>query len=81
MFGLYKIIILDEFNFIVDLELLFVKLIVEVLLCKLKDIEVIIIGCCFNLFDYFDLVSVYLEVFCYKYYVNYGVELKCGVDF
>ena len=79
--GLYKTIILDELNPTVDLELLPVKPIVEALLRKPKDTEVIITGRCLNPPDYFDLASVHSEVFCHKHYANHGVELKRGVDF
>ena len=79
--GLYKTIILDELNPTVDLELLPVKPIVEALLRKPKDTEVIITGRCLNRPDYFDLASVHSEVFCHKHYANHGVELKRGVDF
>ncbi len=79
--GLYKTIILDELNPTVDLELLPVKPIVEALLRKPKDTEIIITGRCLNPPDYFDLASVHSEVFCHKHYANHGVELKRGVDF
>ncbi|NEP07670.1 MAG: cob(I)yrinic acid a,c-diamide adenosyltransferase, partial [Okeania sp. SIO4D6] len=79
--GLYKTIILDELNPTVDLELLEVEPIVEALLRKPKDTEVIITGRCLNPPAYFDLASVHSEVFCHKHYANHGVELKRGVDF
>ncbi len=79
--GLYKTIILDELNPTVDLELLPVEPIVEALLRKPKDTEVIITGRCLNPPAYFDLASVHSEVFCHKHYANHGVELKRGVDF
>lgn len=79
--GLYKTIILDELNPTVDLELLPVEPIVETLLRKPKDTEIIITGRCQNPPAYFDLASVHSEVFCHKHYANNGVELKRGVDF
>ncbi|MBK4728642.1 cob(I)yrinic acid a,c-diamide adenosyltransferase [Oxynema sp. CENA135] len=79
--GLYKTIILDELNPTVDLELLPVEPIVEALLRKPKDTEVIITGRCQNIPPYFDLASVHSEVYCHKHYANQGVELKRGVDF
>ncbi len=79
--GLYKTIILDELNPTVDLELLPVEPIVEALLRKPRDTEIIITGRCHNIPAYFDLASVHSEVFCHKHYANQGVELKRGVDF
>ncbi len=79
--GLYKTIILDELNPTVDLELLPVEPIVDALLRKPKDTEIIITGRCLNQPAYFDLASVHSEVFCHKHYANHGVELKRGVDF
>ncbi|MDY6805308.1 MAG: cob(I)yrinic acid a,c-diamide adenosyltransferase [Cyanobacteriota bacterium] len=79
--GLYKTIILDELNPTVDLELLPVEPIVEALLRKPKDTEIIITGRCLNPPAYFDIASVHSEVFCHKHYANHGVELKRGVDF
>lgn len=79
--GLYKTIILDELNPTVDLELLRVEPIVDALLRKPKDTEIIITGRCLNPPAYFDLASVHSEVFCHKHYANHGVELKRGVDF
>lgn len=79
--GLYKTIILDELNPTVDLELLPVGPIVEALLRKPKDTEIVITGRCLNPPAYFDLASVHSEVFCHKHYANHGVELKRGVDF
>jgi cob(I)alamin adenosyltransferase len=79
--GLYKTIILDELNPTVDLELLPVGPIVEALLRKPKDTEIVITGRCLNPPAYFDLASVHSEVFCHKHYANQGVELKRGVDF
>lgn len=79
--GLYKTIILDELNPTVDLELLPVEPIVEALLRKPKDTEIIITGRCQNIPAYFELASVHSEVYCHKHYANQGVELKRGVDF
>jgi cob(I)alamin adenosyltransferase len=79
--GLYKTIILDELNPTVDLELLPVEPIVQALLRKPRDTEVIITGRCQNQPAYFDLASVHSEVYCHKHYANHGVELKRGVDF
>lgn len=79
--GLYKTIILDELNPTVDLELLPIDPIVQALLRKPRDTEVIITGRCQNPPAYFDLAGVHSEVFCHKHYANQGVELKRGVDF
>ena len=79
--GLYKTIILDELNPTVDLELLPQQPIVQALLRKPRDTEVIITGRCKNPPDYFDLASVHSEVFCHKHYAEKGVDLKRGVDF
>jgi cob(I)alamin adenosyltransferase len=79
--GLYKTIVLDELNPTVDLELLEVQPIVDALLRKPKDTEIIITGRCQNIPAYFELASVHSEVFCHKHYANHGVELKRGVDF
>lgn len=79
--GLYKTIILDELNPTVDLELLPVEPIVQALLRKPRDTEVIITGRCQNQPAYFDLAGVHSEVYCHKHYANHGVELKQGVDF
>lgn len=79
--GLYKTIILDELNPTVDLQLLEQKPIVQALLRKPRDTEIIITGRCQNPPAYFDLASVHSEVFCHKHYANQGVELKRGVDF
>lgn len=79
--GLYKTIILDELNPTVDLELLPVEPIVEALLRKPKDTEIIITGRCQEIPAYFELASVHSEVYCHKHYANQGVELKRGVDF
>ncbi len=79
--GLYKTIILDELNPTVDLELLPQEPIVQALLRKPRDTEIIITGRCQNPPAYFDLASVHSEVFCHKHYASRGVELKRGVDF
>lgn len=79
--GLYKTIILDELNPTVDLELLPVEPIVQTLLRKPRDTEIIITGRCQNQPAYFDLASVHSEVYCHKHYANQGVELKRGVDY
>ncbi|MEL7144326.1 MAG: cob(I)yrinic acid a,c-diamide adenosyltransferase [Cyanobacteria bacterium J06631_9] len=79
--GLYKTIILDELNPTVDLELLPEEPIIQTLLRKPKDTEVIITGRCKNQPAYFQLASVHSEVFCHKHYAERGVELKRGVDF
>jgi cob(I)alamin adenosyltransferase len=79
--GLYKTIILDELNPTVDLELLQVEPIVEALLRKPRDTEVIITGRCLHQPAYFDLASVHSEMICHKHYCEKGVDLKRGVDF
>ncbi|MBD2666357.1 hypothetical protein B6N60_01623 [Richelia sinica FACHB-800] len=79
--GIYKTIILDELNPTVDLELLPVEPIVQALLRKPRDTEIIITGRCQNQPAYFDLASIHSEVYCHKHYANQGVELKRGVDF
>jgi cob(I)alamin adenosyltransferase len=79
--GLYKTIILDELNPTVDLELLPIEPIVQALLRKPRDTEIIITGRCQNQPAYFDLASVHSEVYCHKHYANQGVEPKRGVDF
>jgi len=79
--GLYKTIILDELNPTVDLELLPQEPIVQALLRKPRDTEVIITGRCKNTPAYFDLASIHSEVFCHKHYAEKGVDLKRGVDF
>lgn len=79
--GLYKTIILDELNPTVDLELIPEEPIIQTLLRKPKDTEVIITGRCKNPPAYFQLASVHSEVFCHKHYAERGVELKRGVDF
>ncbi|EDX85841.1 ATP:corrinoid adenosyltransferase BtuR/CobO/CobP family [Synechococcus sp. PCC 7335] len=79
--GLYKTIILDELNPTVDLELLPEEPIIQTLLRKPKDTEVIITGRCKNQPNYFQLASTHSEVYCHKHYAERGVELKRGVDF
>ncbi|MBC6479799.1 MAG: cob(I)yrinic acid a,c-diamide adenosyltransferase [Hormoscilla sp. GM7CHS1pb] len=79
--GLYKTIILDELNPTVDLELLPQEPIVEALLRKPKDTEIIITGRCLNPPAYFDLADVHSEMVCHKHYAEKGVDLKRGVDF
>ena len=79
--GLYKTIILDELNPTVDLELLPQEPIVEALLRKPKDTEIIITGRCLNTPAYFDLAVVHSEMVCHKHYAEKGVDLKRGVDF
>ena len=79
--GLYKTIILDELNPTVDLELLPEMPIVQALLRKPKDTEVIITGRCKHPPAYFDLASVHSEMICHKHYAENGVDLKRGVDF
>ena len=79
--GLYKTIILDELNPTVDLELLPEEPIVQALLRKPRDTEIIITGRCLNPPAYFDLASVHSEMICHKHYADRGVELKRGVDF
>jgi len=79
--GLYKTLILDELNPTVDLELLPAEPIVQTLLRKPKDTNVIITGRCKHQPAYFDLASIHSEVFCHKHYAEKGVTLKRGVDF
>jgi cob(I)alamin adenosyltransferase len=79
--GLYKTVILDELNPTVDLELLPQEPIVQALLRKPKDTEVIITGRCKYPPAYFELASVHSEVFCHKHYAEKGIDLKQGVDF
>ncbi|MEB3211215.1 MAG: cob(I)yrinic acid a,c-diamide adenosyltransferase [Leptolyngbyaceae bacterium] len=79
--GLYKTIMLDELNPTVDLELLPQSPIVQALLRKPRDTEVIITGRCKHPPAYFDLASVHSEVCCHKHYAEKGVNLKRGVDF
>ena len=79
--GLYKTVILDELNPSVDLELLPVEPIVQTLLRKPVETEVIITGRCKNQPSYFDLASVHSEMVCHKHYAEKGVDLKRGVDY
>ena len=79
--GLYKTVILDELNPTVDLELLPVEPIVQTLIKKPAETEVIITGRCKNLPTYFDLASVHSEMVCHKHYAEQGVDLKRGVDY
>jgi cob(I)alamin adenosyltransferase len=79
--GMYKTIILDELNPTVDLELLPQEPIVQALLRKPRDTEVIITGRCKNPPAYFELASVYSEVYNHKHYAEKGVDLKRGVDY
>ncbi|HEY9849281.1 MAG TPA: cob(I)yrinic acid a,c-diamide adenosyltransferase [Leptolyngbyaceae cyanobacterium] len=79
--GLYKTIVLDELNPTVDLELLPQEPIVQALLRKPRDTEIIITGRCLNPPAYFDLATVHSEMICHKHYADRGVELKRGVDF
>ncbi len=79
--GLYKTVILDELNPSVDLELLPVEPILQTLLRKPSETEVIITGRCKNPPAYFDLASVHSEMVCHKHYAEQGVDLKRGVDY
>ncbi len=79
--GLYKTVILDELNPTVDLELLPIEPIVQTLLRKPIETEVIITGRCKNQPSYFDLASVHSEMVCHKHYAEKGVDLKRGVDY
>jgi cob(I)alamin adenosyltransferase len=79
--GLYKTIILDELNPTVDLELLPQQPIIQALLRKPRDTEIIITGRCKNPPAYFDLASIHSEVYCHKHYAEKGIDLKRGVDF
>ena len=79
--GLYKTIILDELNPTVDLELLPEEPIVQALLRKPRDTEIVITGRCKNPPAYFDLATVHSEMVCHKHYAEKGVDLKRGVDF
>ncbi len=79
--GLYKTVILDELNPTVDLELLPVEPIIQTLLRKPFETEVIITGRCKNQPSYFDLASVHSEMVCHKHYAEKGVDLKRGVDY
>jgi cob(I)alamin adenosyltransferase len=79
--GIYKTIILDELNPTVDLELLPEEPVVQALLRKPRDTEIIITGRCKNPPAYFDLASTHSEMVCHKHYAEKGVDLKRGVDF
>ncbi len=79
--GLYKTVILDELNPSVDLELLPVEPIVQTLLRKPSETEVIITGRCKNPPAYFDLANIHSEMVCHKHYAQQGVDLKRGVDY
>ena len=79
--GLYKTVILDELNPTVDLELLPVEPIVQALLCKPAETQVVITGRCKIKPLYFDLASVHSEMVCHKHYAEQGVDLKRGVDY
>ena len=79
--GLYKTVILDELNPAVDLELLPEEPIVQALLRKPSETEVIITGRCKNPPAYFDLASIHSEMVCHKHYAEQGVDLKRGVDY
>lgn len=79
--GSYKTIILDELNPTVDLELLAQEPIVDTLLKKPKDTQVIITGRCLHPPAYFDIASIHSEIVCHKHYADRGVDLRRGVDF
>ncbi len=79
--GLYKTVILDEINPTVDLELLPVEPIVQTLLRKPTETEVILTGRCKHPPAYFDLAAVHSEMVCHKHYAERGVDLKRGVDY
>ena len=79
--GLYKTVILDEINPTVDLELIPVEPIVQTLLRKPAETEVILTGRCKHQPAYFDLASVHSEMVCHKHYAERGVDLKRGVDY
>jgi cob(I)alamin adenosyltransferase len=79
--GLYKTVILDELNPTVDLELLPVEPIVQTLLRKPAETEVIITGRCKSRPAYFNLAGVHSEMVCHKHYAERGVDLKRGVDY
>nr|APP88370.1 cob(I)yrinic acid a,c-diamide adenosyltransferase [Paulinella micropora] len=81
MSGLYKTVILDELNPTVDLELLPVEPIVQTLLSKPPETEIIITGRCKNPPAYFALASIHSEMVCHKHYAEQGVHLKRGVDY
>ncbi|MFZ9713284.1 MAG: cob(I)yrinic acid a,c-diamide adenosyltransferase, partial [Vulcanococcus sp.] len=73
--GLYKTVILDEINPTVDLELIPVEPIVQTLLRKPAETEVILTGRCKHPPAYFDLASVHSEMVCHKHYAERGVDL------
>jgi len=79
--GLYKTVILDEINPTVDLELLPVEPIVQTLLRKPSETEVILTGRCKHPLAYFELAAVNSEMVCHKHYAELGVDLKRGVDY
>ena len=79
--GLYKTVILDEINPTVDLELIPLEPIVQTLLRKPAETEVILTGRCKHPPAYFDLASVHSEMVCHKHYAERGVDLKRGVDY
>jgi cob(I)alamin adenosyltransferase len=79
--GLYKTVILDEINPAVDLGLLPVEPIVQTLLHKPPETEVILTGRCRNRPAYFDLASVHSEMVCHRHYAERGVDLRRGVDY
>ena len=79
--GLYKTVILDELNPTVDLELLPVEPIMQTLLRKPAETEVIITGRCKSRPAYFDLASIHSEMVCHKHYAERGIDLKRGVDY
>ena len=70
-----------QLNPTVDLELLPVEPIVQTLLRKPAETEVIITGRCKSRPAYFDLASVHSEMVCHKHYAERGVDLKRGVDY
>ncbi|WP_373536358.1 cob(I)yrinic acid a,c-diamide adenosyltransferase [Microcoleus sp.] len=73
--------VLDKLNPTVDLELLSVEPIVQALLQKPRDTEIIITGRCHKPHADHDLASVHSEVYCHKHYGDRGVEFKRGLDF
>jgi cob(I)alamin adenosyltransferase len=79
--GMYKTIMLDELNPTVDLELLPQEPIIQALLRKPRDTEILITGRCKHPPAYFDLASAHSEVYCHKHYAEKGIHLKRGVDF
>lgn len=64
-----------------DLELLPEEPILQALLRKPRDTEVIITGRCKQIPAYFHLASVHSEMVCHKHYAERGIELKRGVDY